>query len=80
MMTAEELLATPDPLVRVVRGKPTPEELVALVTGLMMFQDDAPNVQHHAAHAQSAWTDRATLLNAHPFGLATGNWARSSSR
>jgi len=80
MMTAEELLATSDPLVRVVRGKPTPEELVALVAGLMALQDATPSVHHHPAHAQSAWTDRATLLNAHPFRAVTGNWARSSSR
>ena len=80
-MTAEELLAaTESPLVRVVRGKPTPEELVALVAGLMALQDATPNVPHSAPQPHSAWTDRATLLRARPFRPAPGNWARSSSR
>jgi len=79
-MTVEEMLATPDPLVRVVRGKPTPEELVALVTGLMMLQDDGPSARLRPAQAQSGWADRAALLQARPFRPAPGNWSRSSSR
>jgi len=79
-MTVEEILATPDPLVRVVRGKPTPEELVALVAGLLALQDATPTVRHHSLLPRSTWTDRATLLRARPFRPAPGNWARSSSR
>jgi len=81
MMTAEELLAaTESPLVRVVRGKPTPEELVALVAGLIALQDATPNPHHRSFSGRSAWTDRAALLNTHPFRPSAGNWARSSSR
>ncbi|MCL2489836.1 MAG: acyl-CoA carboxylase subunit epsilon [Propionibacteriaceae bacterium] len=67
------------PFVRVVRGKPTVEELVALVTGLMVLQDTPAPVQQ-SAKARSAWTDRATLLNAHPFRRTSGDWQHSAAR
>jgi len=81
MTVVNDILEVPEsPLVRIVRGQPTTEELVALVAGLMMLQGEAPSAQHHAVPAHSAWTDRATLLHAHPYRVATGDWAHSSSR
>ena len=65
------------PLVRVVRGQPTDEELVALVTGLLVFRaGQAPTGQSRIA-GRSAWTDRSLLLHARPYGRPAGNWSRS---
>lgn len=68
------------PLVRVVHGHPTAEELVALVTGLLMIGDMAGTTASPAAPqpAASAWSDPARLLRARPYGLTPGAWVRSS--
>ncbi|MCL2654074.1 MAG: acyl-CoA carboxylase subunit epsilon [Propionibacteriaceae bacterium] len=67
------------PFVRVVRGQPTVEELVALVTGLMVLQGDAPGPASRPEKAHSAWTDRARLLHAHPFRRTAGDWQHSGT-
>jgi len=72
-------MAPESPFVRVVRGQPTVEELVALVTGLMVLQE-APAPVLRSAKVHSTWTDRATMLQAHPFRLTSGDWRRASSR
>jgi len=81
MTIVNDMLDAPEsPLVRVVRGQPTVEELVAVVAGLMMLQGDGPNAGHHPVQAHSAWADPATLLRTRPYRATSGNWARSLSR
>ena len=62
------------PVLRVVRGDATPEEIAALVAVLMMraAPDDA-----RPARAPSAWADRSRLLR-RPLHPAPGAWRRSA--
>jgi len=50
------------PLMRIVRGRPTEAELVALVTGLLLLQGgDAPPARPPAPHTM--WTITPTISN-----------------
>jgi hypothetical protein len=62
------------PLLRVVRGDATPEEIAALVAVLMAARpaDEAP-----AEPARSAWSDRSSRLRA-PLQPGPSGWRRSA--
>lgn len=61
------------PLLRVVKGQPTPEELAALVTAVALRRTPtAPGTQTRA----SAWTDRLRLVRA-PLRPGPGAWRAS---
>jgi Acyl-CoA carboxylase epsilon subunit len=63
------------PLLRVVRGDATPEEIAALVAVLLATrsaQDDAP-----AAPSRSAWSDRSARMRG-PLQPGPGGWRRSA--
>jgi len=65
------------PLVRIVRGQPTDDELVALVTSLLTISSDQQGKQRQNQSAYSAWTDRAQLLHAYPYGLTPCAWQQA---
>jgi Acyl-CoA carboxylase epsilon subunit len=60
------------PLLRVVRGEPSPEELAALVAVLAAGTAAAPA----ARPPRSAWSDPARLLGVHAPGPSA--WRRSA--
>ena len=62
------------PLLRVVRGEPTPEELAALiaVVAAKAGGEGAAAPQH-----VSAWTDRSLLVR-RPIGHGPGQWRASA--
>jgi len=63
------------PLVRVVRGHPNDEELVALATGLLVLQ--ASHVPVMTATVQRAmWDNRANILGTQPYGRTSMGWSR----
>jgi hypothetical protein len=63
------------PVLRVIRGDATPEEIAALVATLMAqtARAGAPSAPPH----RSAWADRSRLLR-HPIRPAPGAWRRSA--
>lgn len=65
------------PLLRVVHGDPTPEELAAVVTVLTRVQRGRQSAD---APPASAWSDRARLLKATfppgPDAWRTSSWPR----
>jgi len=63
------------PLLRVVRGDPTPEELAALIAVVTIRAAGAPA----APGDPSAWTDRARLVRRCP-PAAPGAWRNSGWR
>ena len=64
------------PLLRVVRGDATPEEIAALVAVLMgrSADNEAPSP---ARSAQGLWSDRAARLR-RPLSPGPGAWRRSA--
>ena len=74
------LAGTPvSPAVQIIHGQPTDEELVALMTALLMLaRAPASQVDQNQAVTHSLWTDRAHLLRAQPYRLSPGNWSRPS--
>jgi hypothetical protein len=62
-------MAEDPPLLRVVRGAPTPDELGALVAALLA----RPGGARPAAPARSAWADRSRLVRA-PLTPGPGAW------
>ena len=62
------------PLLRVVRGEPTPEELAALLA--VLSARDSSGGPTPAA-VRSAWSDRAGLVRKPP-APGPGQWTRSS--
>lgn len=63
------------PLLRVVRGDPTPEELAALI---VVLAAKAARVTRPPAPPRSAWRDRRQLMRAPPHP-GPGAW-RASAR
>jgi hypothetical protein len=63
------------PLLRVVRGDATPEEIAALVAVLLArpADDGAPSP---VRSVKNSWSDRAALLR-RPLSPAPGAWRRS---
>lgn len=65
------------PVLRVLRGTPTPEELAALVGVLVgRVAHAAASAGVHDAPVRSAWADRGALLGAAPVA-GPGAWRRS---
>jgi hypothetical protein len=65
------------PVLRVVRGDATPEELAALIAVMMARADQAGSPEPTARSRRSAWSDRSRLLHA-PLRPAVGGWRRSA--
>jgi len=64
------------PLLRVVRGDATPEEIAALVAVLLARSADA-KAPGQARSVQSSWADRSRLLR-RPLSPGPGAWRRSA--
>jgi hypothetical protein len=64
------------PLLRVVRGDATPEEIAALVAVLLARSADA-GAPGRARSVSNAWSDRSRLLR-HPLFPGPGAWRRSA--
>jgi Acyl-CoA carboxylase epsilon subunit len=64
------------PLLRVVKGDPTPEELAALVAVVAARAAVAGAGAGAADPAPSAWADRAAAVR-RPLPVGPGAWARS---
>jgi hypothetical protein len=64
------------PLLRVVRGDPTPEETAALVAVLMARAGDAA-APGPARSVSGFWADRSRLLR-RPLSPGPGAWRRSA--
>jgi len=62
------------PLLRVVRGDATPEEIAALVAVLMTAR---PTEEAPAEPARSAWSDRSARMR-RPLQPGPGGWRRSA--
>jgi acyl-CoA carboxylase epsilon subunit len=65
------------PVLRVVRGDATPEEVAALVAVLMTQASVVGSPEPTSPSRRSAWSDRSRLLHA-PFRPAEGAWRRSA--
>ncbi len=65
----------PVPLLRIVRGDPTPEELAALVAVVAAHASAARAVRERAR--RSAWGDPARLVRP-PHQPGPGGWRRSA--
>ena len=66
------------PVLRVIRGDATPEEIAALVTVLMAGAAGvAGPAEPTVPSRRSAWSDRSRLLHA-PFHPAPGAWRSSA--
>ena len=63
------------PVLRVVRGDATPEEIAALVAVLMSRPASGAGAPARPAH--SAWSDRSRLLG-RPLHPGPGAWRRSA--
>ena len=74
--TADDDQPPSRPLLRVVRGDATPEEIAALVAVLMGRSADA-GAPSQGRSAQGFWSDRASQLR-RPLHPAPGAWRRSS--
>jgi len=64
------------PVLRVVRGDATPEEIAALVA-VLMASASADAGEQVAAPVRSAWVDRSRLVRA-PLPHGAGAWRRSA--
>ena len=68
-------MTAPGPVLRVIRGDATPEEIAAVVAALLSrAASDAPAP---ARPAPSAWSDRSRLLR-RPVHPAPDAWRRSA--
>ena len=68
-------MTAPGPVLRVIRGDATPEEIAAVVAALLSrAASDAPPP---ARPAPSAWSDRSRLLR-RPVHPAPDAWRRSA--
>ena len=73
-MTGSESVEPARPLLRVVRGEPTPEELAALVT---VVAARASGGTEPEPVRSSAWADRSVSLR-QPLQPGPGAWVRSA--
>jgi acyl-CoA carboxylase epsilon subunit len=64
------------PLLRVVRGDATPEEIAALVAVLLAHSADV-SAPGPARSVKNAWSDRSRLLR-RPLSPGPGAWRRSA--
>lgn len=65
-----------EPLLRVVRGDATPEEIAALVAALLARSADA-GAPSQARSVQNSWSDRSRQLR-RPLFPGPGAWRRSA--
>ena len=65
-----------EPVLRVIRGDATPEEVAALVAVLMSRAAAAASAQQAPSQARSAWSDRSRLVRG-PLSPGPGAWRRS---
>lgn len=76
-MSAEENVEQPQrPVLRVVRGDPSPEELAALTVVLAAGSRGEPEPERGP---QSSWTDRTSLVR-RPVHPGPGAWVASGRR
>lgn len=75
---SEDTGGDPTPLLRIVRGRPTAEELGAVVTVLAVAAADAgAATAEGAGKGPSPWS-RPALMHRHPIAeIGTGAWQRS---
>ena len=73
-MTESESVEPARPLLRVVRGEPTPEELAALITVVAARSSGGAEPE---PIRPSAWADRSVSLR-QPLQPGPGAWARSA--
>jgi hypothetical protein len=73
-VSAEQNPDDPEPLLRVVRGEPTDEELAALVAVVAALGGSGAGGA--AARTRSGWADRSALLRRPP-APGHGAWVRS---
>jgi hypothetical protein len=71
-------MTEPEPLLRVVRGRPTDEEAAALAVVLAAKLAARPAPGHAARAAVGGWADRARAMRA-PLTPGPGAWRRSAS-
>jgi Acyl-CoA carboxylase epsilon subunit len=64
----------PPPVLRVMRGAPTAEELAALIA---VVAARAVGPGERTPHTRSAWNDTSRLIGG-PFRAGPGGWRRSS--
>ncbi|MGO9189826.1 MAG: acyl-CoA carboxylase subunit epsilon [Streptosporangiaceae bacterium] len=65
------------PLLRVVHGDATPEEIAALVAVLLAARSADTEAPSPPRSAQNAWSDRSRLLR-RPLSPGPGAWHRST--
>ena len=65
------------PVLRVIRGDATPEEIAAVVAALLSAAAAASDAPPPARTAPSAWSDRSRLLR-RPVHPGPGAWRRSA--
>ena len=66
-----------EPLLRVVRGDATAEEIAALVAVLLAARPAVPEAPRPARSVQKAWSGRDSLLR-RPLSPGPGAWRRSA--
>ena len=64
------------PVLRVIRGDATPEEIAAVVAALLSRAAASAAAPPSARPAPSAWSDRSRLMR-HPVHPAPDAWRRS---
>jgi hypothetical protein len=64
-----------EPVLRVIRGDATPEEIAALVA-VAMSRAAAASAAQAPSQARSAWSDRSRLVRS-PLSPGPGAWRRS---
>ena len=69
------MVTAPGPVLRVIRGDATPEEIAAVVA--VLLSRDAPSDAPPPAPAPSAWADRSRLVR-RPLFPGPGAWRRSA--
>jgi hypothetical protein len=76
-VSAEQNPDDPEPLLRVVRGEPTDEELAALVVVVAALgASGGTGAAGAAGRSRSGWADRSALLRRPP-APGAGAWVRS---
>ena len=70
------MVTAPGPVLRVIRGDATPEEIAAVVA-VLLSRAAAADTPPPARPAPSAWSDRSWLLR-RPLFPGPGAWRRSA--
>jgi hypothetical protein len=70
------VVTAPGPVLRIIRGNATPEEIAAVVA-VLLARSAAADAPPPARPAPSAWADRSRLLR-RPVHPGPGAWRRSA--